>query len=138
MSRILLDTGPLVAFLNRRDTFHDWVSEFLTTVSPPLLTCEAVVTEACFILRRLEGGPRAALDLVARGIVRPTFRLEQEIEAVSSLVKRYADVPMSLADACLVRMTELERASKVLTLDRDFRIYRRNRRRVIPVIMPPA
>lgn len=138
MSRILLDTGPLVAFLNRRDTSHDWVSEFLTTVSPPLLTCEAVLTEACFILRRLDGGPRALLDLVSRGIVRPTFRLDQEIDAVGRLMKSYADVPMSLADACLVRMTELERASKILTLEHDFRIYRRNRRQVVPVIMPSA
>lgn len=136
MSRVLLDTGPLVAFLNRRDEHHRWARDVLDGLPPALLTCEAVLSEACFLVRRLPGGPQAVLELVRRGVVEPAFRLEEEVEEVRRLLARYADVPMSLADACLVRMTELDRQTKVLTLDADFRIYRRNRRQVVPVIMP--
>lgn len=135
MKRVIVDTGPVVAFLNGRDNHHAWVREVLGTVEPPLHTCEAVLSEAAFLLRNLEGGSDALLQLVARGIVDVSFSLADEIDAVRKLMKKYANVPMSLADACLVRMTELEPDSKVLTVDGDFRIYRRNRRQVVPVIM---
>ena len=136
MSRMLLDTGPLVAFLNRNDRYHRWAREILDSIPPPLWTCEAVISEACFLVRRLEGGPGAVLELVRRGLVIPTFRLDAEIVVVNQLLDKFADIPMSLADACLIRMTELDRDSKVVTLDSDFRIYRRNRRQVVPVLMP--
>lgn len=136
MSRILLDTGPLVAFLNRHDGHHRFASEALGSIPPPLFTCEAVISEACFLVRNLEGGPGAVLEMVKRGIVLPSFRLDAEISAVDQLMRKFRDVPMSFADACLVRMAELDADVKVLTLDRDFRIYRRNRRQVVPVIMP--
>lgn len=136
MTRILLDTGPLVAFLNRRDHFHGWVTETLGFLEPPLWTCDSVLSEACFLLRGVEGGAEAVLALVAREIVVPAFPLREEATAVAGLMKKYADVPMALADACLVRMTELHRETAVLTLDGDFRIYRRNRREAIPLIVP--
>lgn len=136
MTRILLDTGPLVAFVNRKDQFHGWATETFGSLDPPLWTCESVLSEACFVLRRFEGGPEAVLALVAREIVVPTFALGEEATAVAALMTKYADVPMALADACLVRMTELERETAVLTLDGDFRIYRRNRREPIPLIAP--
>ncbi len=136
MSRVLLDTGPLVAFLNGKDAHHPWAREVLDCLPPPLWTCEAVLSEACFLVRKLEGGPGAVLELVRRGIVKPTFRLDTETAAVGRLLEKFADVPMSLADACLVRMAELDGDSKVLTLDSDFRIYRKNRRQVVPVVMP--
>ena len=137
MKNVVVDTGPLVAFLNRRDRFHTWARETLGTIEAPLVTCEAVISEACFLLRSTKGGPDAILDLVTRGIVMVPFRLASELPTVRRLMARYANVPMSLADACLVRMTELDPRAAVLTLDGDFSVYRRHRRNVVPTIMPP-
>ena len=137
MSRpIFLDTGPLVAFLDRKDRHHAWAATLLKSLRPPLLTCEPVIAEACWLLRRLPHGPVAVLELVARGVVRIGFDLEAESTPVAGLLARYASVPMDLADACLVRMTELETDGRVLTLDHDFHVYRRMGRRVVPTLMP--
>jgi predicted nucleic acid-binding protein len=133
---IIVDTGPLVAFLNAQDTHHQWARETLDTVTSPISTCEAVISETCFLLRQLKGGADAVLALVSRGIVSVEFSLTSELEPVRKLMTKYATVPMSLADACLVRMTELAPRSTVLTLDNDFHIYRRNGRHVVPVITP--
>jgi len=134
--RVLVDTGPLVAFLNRADRYYKWAVERAAAISPPLFTCEAVISEACFLLRNIPNAPDALLELVKRKLVAVPFQLEQEITAVKKLVARYDNVSMSLADACLVRMSEQYAGSVVLTLDRDFRIYRRLGRQVIPVIAP--
>ncbi len=136
--RVLVDTGPLVAFLDRRDAFHQWASMQLAEVVAPVFTCEPVLSEACFLLRRLRGGSRAVLELVVRGLLRVDFRADENAGPLARLLSRYADVPMSLADACLVRMAELHPGSVILTLDRDFRVYRRHGRHVIPVTMPGA
>lgn len=136
MRRIVVDTGPIVAFLNRRDSHHAWVRETLDDVAPPIYTCEAVVSEACFLLSRLNDGQDAVLELLAADVLRIDFTLRSEIDAVRALMRKFASVPMSLADACLVRMTELDARSSILTFDSDFRVYRRNRRQVIPTIMP--
>ena len=134
---VLLDTGPLVAFLDKRDAYHEWAKEQFSSVRAPLLTNEPVLAEACHLLRRVAGGRAAVIGLTRSGAVRIAFRLEQEAAPVESLLRRYDSVPMSLADACLVRMTELRDAGEVLTVDEDFRIYRRHGRKVIPTIMPP-
>ena len=138
MSReIILDTGPLVALLNSRDPHHSWAQEQWDRIEPPLLTCEAVVSEACFLARRLvHRGPERVLEFVRRGVLDLSFPLVDEIDPLVQLVKKYRTVPMSLADACLVRMSELHRTSPVLTLDRDFAIYRRNRSQRIPLLSP--
>ena len=130
--RYVIDTGPLVALLNSRDAHHDWAKQALSTLPPPLFTCEAVISEACFLVSKLKGGPEMVMSLVADGIVKPTFRLADEVDAVRALMKRFSSVPMSLADACLVRMTELEPRATVITLDQDFRLYRRNGRKTVP------
>jgi predicted nucleic acid-binding protein len=135
VNRTIIDTGPLVALLNRRDRHHAWARVLLDTIEPPIFTCEAVLSEACCLLRGL-GGQDAALELLARDIVRIDFDLAAEVAPVRALMKRFADVPMSLADACIVRMSEQEPRSVVVTLDGDFRIYRRNRRQIIPTVMP--
>jgi len=134
INRVIVDTGPLVALLNARETHHAVVRETLDAIEPPLSTCEAVITETCFLVRQLAGGADAVFDLISRGIVRVDFRLSSEIEPVRKLMAKYASVPMSLADACLVRMTELHARSSVLTLDGDFGVYRRNGRHVVPLI----
>jgi len=136
VTRLVIDTGPLVALLNRRDRHHAWIRGLLDTVEPPLYTCEAVLSESCFLLRRIAGAEAALLTLVARDVVRVEFGLGAEAGAVTALMQKFANVPMSLADACLVRMTELEPASTIVTLDHDFRVYRRLKRQVVPVVMP--
>lgn len=136
MIRFAIDTGPLVALLNSRDAHHRWATETLDKIAPPLYTCEAVVSEACFLVRHLNGGPDAVLALLSRGLFLPEFRLVAELEPVRKLMAKYSTVPMSLADACLVRMTELDRDLSIVTLDDDFRIFRRHGRQHLPVIMP--
>jgi len=136
LRRAIVDTGPIVALLSSRDGHHAWAREVLRSVEPPMQTCEAVISEACFLLRKVAGGPDAVLQLVERGIVQVSFRLAVELAPVRALVERYRRVPMSLADACLVRMTELDTRSTVITVDRDFLIYRRNGRQTVPALMP--
>ena len=136
MTRVVIDTGPIVALLNRRDRHHAWARDVLDTVDPPIFTCEAVVSEACFLLGRLDGGQDAVLELLAKGVIKVDFRLSAEVDAVRGLMRKFVNVPMSFADACLVRMTELDVHSTIVTLDSDFRTYRRNRRQVIPTLMP--
>jgi len=133
---IIVDTGPLVALLNRREQHHEWVKAALRDVRPPLLTCEAVIAEASYLLRRLDVGARALMALLARQAVKISFRLDEEHEAVARLMTKYADVPMSLADACLVRMSENLTRARVMTFDADFRVFRRVGRQVVPVTMP--
>lgn len=135
--RILIDTGPLVACINRRDKFNSWARERLGEISPPMLTCEAVLAETCFLLQESPGGSTAVLDLVERGVLLVDFQVSTYTKSIRLLTEKYSSVPMSLADACLVKMTELHDDSMVMTLDSDFLIYRRHGRQTIPVLMPP-
>lgn len=134
--RILLDTGPLVAALDRRDRWHSWAVSQLDKIQPPLLTCEAVLSETHFLLGRTYGGRAALLNLLTEGLIQIPWQLFEEVEAIKVLLLRYESVPMSLADACLVRMAEQYADSTILTLDSDFQIYRMNSDQMIPVIMP--
>jgi predicted nucleic acid-binding protein len=136
MSRVVIDTGPLVALLNRSDRHHRWVRQVLDTVEPPVFTCEAVISEACFLLARIRDGQDTVLELLSKDIVKVDFRLSAEVDSLRALMKKFQGVPMSFADACLVRMSELDPRTRVLTLDSDFRVYRRNRRQAIPTLMP--
>ncbi|MSP59858.1 MAG: PIN domain-containing protein [Myxococcales bacterium] len=133
---VLIDTGPLVAALRADDDYHEWSRGEWQRLDPPLLTCEPVLTEALFLLRHTSTGAEAIWQLVDRGVIQLSFQLQAEAREVARLMKRYANVPMSLADACLVRMSELHQGSRVLTLDGDFKIYRRQGRKVIPTISP--
>jgi predicted nucleic acid-binding protein len=133
---VLLDTGPLVALLNRRDRHHQWATEQWAEIAPPLSTCESVLAEACFLLRDLDDGPGRVLEFVARGVLKVPFRVESEAGTIAGLLRRYASVPMSLADACLVWMVERDARARVFTLDDDFRIYRIHGRRMIPLLAP--
>jgi uncharacterized protein len=133
---VLIDTSPLIAYLNRNDTHHVWAVNILSDVDLPLLSCEAVIAEAYFLLRRDHLGADALMQLLEDGVIQIPFSLNHEVSALRTLMQRYRSVPMSLADACLVRMSELNREAKLLTLDSDFLIYRRERNAIIPVIMP--
>ena len=133
---VILDTGPLIALINHRDHSHRWTQSQFADIQAPLLTCEPVLTEACYLARRIHGGTQATLELFERGVVRLAFDLAENFSEVSTLIQRYENIPMSLADACLVRMSELVANSTVLTLDSDFRIYRRHKRQRIPLLIP--
>jgi predicted nucleic acid-binding protein len=135
---LLLDTGPLVAFLDRREALHHWSRRVFQRVRAPLLTCDAVLTEACFLLRHQREGSEAVVRLVERGFVKSAFSLENEAEGVRRLVARYSSIPISFADACLVRMSELHEAAILLTFDTDFTVYRRHGRGEIPLLMPES
>lgn len=136
MKAVLLDAGPVVALFRSDDPLHGWARETLGTLAPPFFTCEPVLAEATYLLRKVPGAALGVMDLVARGIFQVTFRLDAEILALQTLMTRYGSVPMSLADACLVRMSELDPKAVVVTVDRHFRVYRRSGRLAIPVIMP--
>jgi uncharacterized protein len=133
-ANILVDTGFLVSLLSRREASHRWAVTQAGRLPPPWKTCEAVLSETFHILST--GGSPALAALLRRGAVVPAFVLAENVEDVLKLTTKYADVPMSLADGCLVRMTEILAEPVLLTLDADFRIYRRHGRRTIPCAMP--
>ncbi len=134
---VLLDTGPLVAFLDGRDFHHPWVLERFAERKPPMLTCESVISEACFLTRRMHDGHESVLPLIRQGAVHSQFSLFEHLDAIAQLMRRYRNVPMSLAVGCLVRMSELVENCQTMTFDSDFRVYRRHRRRSIPLLIPP-
>ncbi len=133
---ILLDTGPWVALMSRTDSYHTWAKEQFAAHSGPFITCEAVVSETCFLLARAGLDAGRALELIERGVVQIGLSLAEQLKAVRNLYQRYDNVPASLADACLIRLSELHEPCQVLTLDSDFHIYRRHGRKAISVIKP--
>lgn len=134
--QVILDTGPLVAFINGRDRYHEWSTLQWSQIDPPFLTCEAVLSESCYLLKGIEGGQAIVLELLRRGVLNLSFRIDDSIKQIAWLLQKYSDVPMSLADACLVRMSEQYAESHVLTLNDHFRIYRKNKTQVIPIFSP--
>ncbi len=136
MREIIVDTGPLVALLVRTDRHHRWVVERLRDLPPPFLTCEAVLAEVAHLVRRIRHGIDRFVELLASELLRVRFDLMAERAAVGRLLQKYSDRPMSLADACLVRMTELHDDAPIFTIDADFGVYRKHGRRVIPRISP--
>ncbi len=134
--KIIADTGVIVAYLDKRDNRHDWTIEQMKVLPAPYAVCEAVITESCFLLNRLHNGKNNVLAMLKAGLLTIDFSLSAEIEAVQTLMNKYDNVPMSLAGACLVRMCELTDNSFVFTLDGDFRIYRKNGKDEISLIIP--
>ena len=135
-SLVIVDTGPLVALLNRRDKHHKWVVQQLADIKPPMLTCEAVLAEATYLTRSVPDARVALIEMLGEGFLNIGMALADQHSAILAMVRRYTDVPMSLADACLVRLAELHPQSPVLTLDSDFAVYRKNGRQVITMICP--
>jgi predicted nucleic acid-binding protein len=132
--KAIADTGLIVAFGNRTDSFHAWAVEIASDVTEPLLTCEAVLAEAAFHLRSVS----YVLSLVEDGMLRVSFEIAKHQKRLAELAERYGDRQPDLADLCLVRMSELFPRHTVITVDEeDFRIYRRNNRATIPLLCPP-
>ena len=142
MSRVLLDTGPLVALLSEREARHSSVkaqfAQWRAQWRAPCATCEPVLTEAFHLLAKVRGGSAALRAALREGLIVLDFDLRSELVVVLDLMHRYESVPMSLADACLVRMAELTPLALVFTLDDDFRIYRKNRTEPMETIAPFA
>lgn len=133
---VLADTGPLVALFNRRDEFHGWAMARFQEFSDPLITAEPILVETLHLLRRVPGGAERLLALWSRGLLLLSFSAELEKVPLCRLLRRYRDVPISIADACLIRLSELHPQSSVWTLDEDFRVYRRNGRQTLSLITP--
>ena len=131
-----MDTGPLVALLNQSDHAHSWVLQQMADIQPPLISCEAVLAEATYLTRQVPGARIALIEMVGEGFLSIGVAVADQHAALLAMVRRYANVPMSLADACLVRMAELYPQSPILTLDRDFGVYRKNGRQVIDLLCP--
>ncbi|MCC6775902.1 MAG: PIN domain-containing protein [Hyphomicrobiales bacterium] len=130
----LVDAGFLVALLSRRDANHRWAAAQAPRFPPPWITCEAVLSETALLL----GGRGIASmgALLRRGALVSSYRFIDDMDAVLKLLEKYSDVPMSFADACLVRMSETVNSPMLLTTDTDFRIYRRHGRQAIPCVLP--
>jgi predicted nucleic acid-binding protein len=132
----IADTGPLVAFLDRRDGYHVWASEQIDLIKPPMLVCEPVLSEAMFLLSHHTEGREAVLTLVTKGALKIAFSLDEHLDQVRRLVGKYRSVPMSLADACIVCMAELNGGHLVWTIDSDFAVYRKHGRMPLTLIHP--
>ena len=135
---VIIDTGPLVALTHERDQYHQWSRQQSAHLKAPFLTCEAVLSEAWFLLRGLPKAQGKLLWLLEQGLVQVSFNSSAELNALIELVRRYASVPMSVADACLVRMSEVSSDCVIFTTDSDFNVYRRHGNQIIPVIIPPT
>lgn len=132
----IADTGPLVAYFDRREVHHDWAVAQMDTLEPPLLLSEPVLTETLFLLRRYPEVADALMAMLERDVLKVAFHLGDHVAEVRALMQRYADTPMSLADACVVRMSELHERHAVLTFDSHFSVYRRFGREPLPVLSP--
>ena len=130
----IADTGFLVAFANRADEHHQWAVSIAGQVTEPLLTCEPVLAETAFHLRSV----RLVLAMIREGLITLAFQCDDHWPQLEALAARYADRHPDLADLCLIRLSELFPEHRVITVDReDFRVYRRNKREIIPLICPP-
>lgn len=131
---VLVDAGFVVALLSGRDEHHKWAVVQATNYPPPWSTCEAVLSETYHLLG--EKGAPSLSALIRRRALVVAFELGKNIEPATKLMEKYSDIPMNLADACLVRMTETLADPLILTTDEDFRVYRRHSRQVVPCMTP--
>ncbi len=131
--KAIADAGFIVAFKNRTDQHHAWAMDLARTVETPLLTCESVLSEAAFQV----GSSEAVLTLVVAGMLEVAFECNAHLVHLRDLAGRYADRKPDLADLCLIRMSELYPEHLIVTVDSDFRVYRRNKREAIPLLCPP-
>ena len=129
----IADTGYLVALVRKDDQHHVWATSLAPQLELPLITCEAVLSETAFHLESSE----YVLAMLQRGAVRVAFDCTTHLAHLRDLATRYSDRKPDLADLCLIRMSELCPSHKVITVDADFRVYRRNKREAIPLLFPP-
>jgi predicted nucleic acid-binding protein len=130
-----LDTGFIVALLDRSEQYHEQCAQLVTSLDTPLVTCEAVIAESCHLLRGLKGAPVAVLENVERGNFLVPYRVTENAARLRKLMSKYANVPMDFADACLVDVATEMRTGRILTLDHDFQTYRWGRNRPFDLLV---
>jgi predicted nucleic acid-binding protein len=132
----LLDTGVIVALLDRSEKCHARCVTVLQGLKQPLVTCEAVIAESCYLLRGLPGASETVLQNVERGIFQIPFQLSHSAAPVRSIIRKYRDLPADFADACLIHLADQLNAEDILTLDGDFKLYRWRRNRRFNLLTP--
>ncbi|HET6629394.1 MAG TPA: PIN domain-containing protein [Woeseiaceae bacterium] len=135
MKATLLDTGAIVGLLDRSERHHARIVETVSDLAEPLITCEAVITEVCYLLRNLASAPEAVIENIQAGVFQIPLRLVDRAAAMQKLLRKYRDVPMDLADACLVDLADQAGTGRILTLDSDFEIYRWRSRRKFELLI---
>jgi predicted nucleic acid-binding protein len=143
---VLLDTGVIVALLDRSERLHQACASAVRDLDAPLITCEAVIAESCYLLRNLPGASETVIDNMAAGIFHIPFQLSREVSGLKHVLRKYRDRRIDLADACLICLAGEFETPDILTLDKDFTIYRwgRNKpfrllpnRHPSPIRLPP-
>ena len=134
MKAILLDTGAIVALLDRSEKFHRQCAEVVRKLDAPLITCEAVMAGSCYLVRNLPGAPEAIIANAAEGIFQIPFQLSREAVAVRTILRKYQHRAIDLADACLIHLANEFETGDVLTLDKDFEMYRWGRNRAFQLL----
>ena len=135
MKSVLLDTGVIVALIDRSERLHQSCATAVRDLEAPLVTCEAVIAEACYLLRNLRGAPEAVIENVAAAIFQIPFHLSQETTGVRQILRKYRDREIDLADACLIRLAEQMETAEILTLDKDFEVYRWGRNKPFRLLL---
>ena len=135
MNPILLDTGVIVGLLDRSEKYHSACAKAVREVDAPLITCESVITESCFLLRSLPGASEAVIENVAAGIFEIPFQLSPEAPGVKQVLRKYRDRRIDLADACLIRLADEFETGDILTLDKDFAIYRWSKNKTFRMLL---
>ena len=135
MKPVLLDTGVIVALLDRSERTHEVCAEAVLASAGPLVTCEAVIAESCYLLRGVLGAPEAVIENVSAGIFQIPFQLSRDSAGVKSILRKYRDRKIDLADACLIRLAEISGSADILTLDRDFAVYRWGRNKTFRLLL---
>ena len=136
MKPVLLDTGVIVALLDRSERFHHACAEAITGFHVPLVTCEAVIAESCYLLRTLKGAPETVMENVAAGVFQIPLQLSQSAHEIRRILQKYRDRRIDLADACLIHLANGFGTGKILTLDRDFEVYRWGRNSSFELLIP--
>jgi predicted nucleic acid-binding protein len=135
---VLLDTGVIVGLLDRSEKRHQACADVVQELEAPLITCEAVIAESCFLLRNLAGAPEAVIENVSAGIFQIAFQLSREAAGVKQVLRKYRDRKIDLADACLIRLADEFGTGDILTLDGDFEIYRWGKNKAFRMLLSAA
>ena len=133
---IIADTGPIVALINPRDQHHQWARSAIRQINEPMLTCDAVLSEALFLVYGVPNGIRRFTEILASGAIQSDFASAANFRDLTALIRKYKSLPMSFADACLVRLAELHDGASVLTVDSHFQVYRKNGDQPLSLVMP--
>jgi predicted nucleic acid-binding protein len=136
MTPVLLDSSVLIAWLDKRDHSHRLCSAVRPTLRPPLMTCEAVITESCYLLQKVPGAAEAILANIAKGTFQIPFQVSECASDVQQILRKYRDTPADFADACLIHMADQLDTGDILTLDSDFKHYRWRRNRRFRMLIP--